>query len=69
MITVPTPEPGSMGASSPHRSVTFNKSSTSAADLQKQLKELEEKKNQAQAAVAQAAAAKKEETKSVSISA
>ena len=72
MVTVATPETGSMGAPSPHKSVTFNKAA-SAAELQKQVKEMEEKKNQAQAAIAQAqaaAASKKEDgTKSVSISA
>ncbi|THH33030.1 hypothetical protein EUX98_g1148 [Antrodiella citrinella] len=71
VVNVAAPETGSIGAPSPHRSVTFNKSSSS--DLQKQLKEMEEKKNQAQAAVAQAQAAaanKKEDgSKSVSISA
>lgn len=72
-MTIQTPETGSMNATSPHKSVTFNRASTSAIDLQKQLKEMEEKKNQVQAAVAQAqaaAASKKEDgNKSVSISA
>ncbi|KAI0079275.1 hypothetical protein K474DRAFT_1659330 [Panus rudis PR-1116 ss-1] len=77
MINVPTPETGSIGAASPHKSVTFNRTAssggTTAAELEKKLKEMEEKKNQAQAAVAQAEAAaanKKEDgTTSVPISA
>ncbi|KAH8087820.1 hypothetical protein BXZ70DRAFT_955272 [Cristinia sonorae] len=72
LVSVATPEAGSIGAASHNKSMTFNKGSASAADLQKQLKEMEEKKSQAQAAVAQAqaAAGKKEDgTKSVPISA
>lgn len=77
IINVPTPETGSMNAPSPHKSVTFNKSSSStgagtAAELEKKLKEMEEKKSQAEKAVAQAEAAagkKDESSKSVSITA
>ncbi|TCD64561.1 hypothetical protein EIP91_003919 [Steccherinum ochraceum] len=71
LVTVSTPEPGSMGAASHNKSVTFNRNASSA-DLQKQIKELEEKKNQTQAAMAQAeaaAASKEDGSKSVSISA
>lgn len=45
-----------MGASSHHKSVTFNKSQ-SAAELEQKLKEMEEKKIAAEKAVAQAEAA------------
>ena len=56
MEKVPTPQTGSMGASSHNKSVTFNKSQ-SAAELEKKVKEMEEKKNEAEKAVAQAEAA------------
>jgi len=71
MVNVSTPETGSMGGQSQHKSVTFNK--TNAANLEKKLKEMEEKKSQAEKAVAQAeaaAAGKKDDTStSVAISA
>jgi len=56
MVSVPTPETGSMGGQSQHRSMTFNKAgtNTSAAELEKRVKEMEEKKNEAEKAVAQA---------------
>lgn len=76
IVNVPTPETGSMGAPSPHKSITFNKAAggDSAAELEKKLKEMEEKKSQAEKAVAQAeaaaAAGKKDDTsKPVAISA
>ncbi|PPQ64949.1 hypothetical protein CVT26_015669 [Gymnopilus dilepis] len=60
MVNVPTPETGSMGGSQ-HKSVTFNKGMSAKERLEKQMKDLEEKKNQAEQAVkdAEAAAAKK----------
>ena len=72
MINVPTPEPGSMGGPSPHRSVTFNSATASAGvkeKLELQMKEIQEKKSEAEKAVknAEAAANKKDETKPVSI--
>jgi len=72
MITVSTPEPGSMGGPSPHRSVTFNNAmpSTSVKEkLERQMKEIQEKKSEAERAVreAEAAANKKDEAKPVSI--
>lgn len=81
LVSVPTPETGSMGGQGHNRSVTFNNPAKagvsgggqSAAELEKKLKEMEEKKAQALQAVAQAkaaAAAKKDDSKSpVSISA
>ncbi|OCH86077.1 hypothetical protein OBBRIDRAFT_797520 [Obba rivulosa] len=74
LVSVPTPEAGSMGTSSHHKSMTFNKSSGgSAAELEQKVKEMEEKKSQAEKAVAQAekaAADKKDDSsKSVAISA
>ena len=72
MINVPTPEPGSMGGPSPHRSVTFNNATASASvkeNLERQMKEIQEKKTEAERAVrnAEAAANKKDEAKPVSI--
>ncbi|KAJ7502951.1 hypothetical protein B0H11DRAFT_612309 [Mycena galericulata] len=77
LVNVPTPETGSMGAPSPHRSVKFNQSSGNAnvkEKLEQQMKEIEEKKNQAEKAVKAAEAAatakkEKEEVKPVTISA
>ncbi|CDO78234.1 hypothetical protein BN946_scf184608.g4 [Trametes cinnabarina] len=88
MVKVSTPEAGSMGAPSPHKSVSFNKkpdgangaasgdgrrrlsASASAADLEKKVKEMEERKNEAQKAIAAAQAGKKDDaSKSVPISA
>ncbi|KAH9922064.1 uncharacterized protein B0H18DRAFT_1105731 [Fomitopsis serialis] len=54
--TIPAPQTGTMGASSHHKSMTFNKSQ-SAAELEKKVKEMEEKKTEAEKAVAQAKAA------------
>lgn len=72
MVNVPTPETGSMGPS-PHRSMTFN---NPKAKLEKQVKELEERKNEAEKAIkdAQTAAAStntngKEEPKPVATAA
>lgn len=72
MVNVPTPEPGSMGGPSPHRSVTFNNATASASVKEKleiQMKEIQEKKSEAERAVrnAEAAANKKDEAKPVSI--
>lgn len=63
-----------MGGPSPHRSVTFNSPSSGLgvkAKLEQQMKEIEEKKSQAEKAVkdAEAAASKKEESKPVAIAA
>lgn len=76
MVTVKNPEPGSMGRPSPHRTITFNHSGagTGTRDhLEKQMREIEAKKGQAEQAVreAQVAAAnvKKEDVKSVQITA
>jgi len=77
MVNVPTPETGSMGGvASHHKSVTFNKPSGTMTkeDLEKKVKEMEEKKSQAEEALKQSqakvAANKKEDAgKSVSITA
>ncbi|CAL1711349.1 unnamed protein product [Somion occarium] len=79
LVTVSTPETGTIGAPSPHKSVKFTRTpssgGTSAAELEKRVKEMEEKKSQAEAAVAQAEAAaaaagkKDDENKPVSITA
>jgi len=79
MVTVATPETGSMGStSSPHRSVKFNKSSGPGQGvkekMQQQLKEIEERKKEAEDAVREAEAAassngKKDESKPVAIAA
>lgn len=73
IVSVPTPETGSMG-SSQHRSVTFNNASTNAAAkerLEKQMKEIQEKKTEAEKAVkdAEAAANKKSDVGPVSVNA
>lgn len=71
MAHIPNPETGSMG-SSPHRSMTFN---NPKAKLEKQVKDLEERKNDAEKAIkeAQVAAASssngKEELKPVATAA
>jgi len=72
MVTVPTPETGSMGGPSPHKSVTFNQPGAGIREkLQKQMKEIEEKKNEAEKAVKDAEAAasggKKDDAKPVAI--
>ncbi|KAG5652848.1 hypothetical protein H0H81_003410 [Sphagnurus paluster] len=76
MVNVPTPETGSMGSTaSPHKSVKFNKSTGPGLGvkekLQQQMKEIEERKSEAEKAVreAEAAAAKKDESKPVAITA
>ncbi|KAL0955763.1 hypothetical protein HGRIS_001978 [Hohenbuehelia grisea] len=79
LVTVATPETGSMGGPSPHKSVKFNSgaSGASAANaslkekLQNQMREIEEKKSQAEKAIKEAeeAAAKKDGTKPVAITA
>ncbi|KJA28907.1 hypothetical protein HYPSUDRAFT_128369 [Hypholoma sublateritium FD-334 SS-4] len=73
IVSVPTPETGSMG-SSQHRSVTFNNASTNAAAkerLEKQMKEIQQKKTEAEKAVrdAEAAANKKSDVGPVSVNA
>jgi len=52
MINVPASEAGTMGPS-PHKSMTFN---NPKAKLEKQMKELEEKKNEAEKAIKEAQA-------------
>jgi len=73
MVNVTTPEPGTMGGPSPHRSMTFNHASASMKEkLEKQMKEIEEKKSQAEKAVKDAEAAatgKKEANKVIPITA
>ncbi|KAI0359628.1 hypothetical protein OH77DRAFT_1472978 [Trametes cingulata] len=86
MVNVPTPETGSMGAPSPHKSMQFNRKAdgagangtdaakaggaSSAADLEKKVKEMEDRKNEAQKAIAAAQAGKKDDSsKPVPISA
>ncbi|KAI0776266.1 hypothetical protein BD413DRAFT_491320 [Trametes elegans] len=104
LVNVPQPETGSMGAPSPHKSVSFNSNNSSskkadgaapaangagaggdaarspsangegangsAADLEKKVKEMEERKNEAQKAIAAAQAGKKDDaSKAVPISA
>ncbi|KAG0702879.1 hypothetical protein DFH29DRAFT_998968 [Suillus ampliporus] len=65
LINVQTPETGSMGAHSHHRSVTFNK----PQDVKEKLKDIEKQKEIAKKAIdeAKAAGGKKEETKAVPI--
>ncbi|KAG6813514.1 hypothetical protein H0H92_010218 [Tricholoma furcatifolium] len=76
MVTVSTPETGSMsGSSSHHKSVKFNKPAGPGQGvkekLQQQIKEIEQSKLEAEKAVreAEAAAAKKDESKPVAITA
>lgn len=68
VVSVQTPEAGSMGAPSQHRSVKFNNTKGAVED---KLAKLEAKKAEAEKAVAEAEAAvsKKDETKSVAITA
>ena len=64
MVSVPNPETGSIGAQSHHKSVTFKRpdgTPTTAAELEKKVKEMEERKNEAQKAIAQAQAGKKDD--------
>ncbi|KAF8178614.1 hypothetical protein K438DRAFT_1604621 [Mycena galopus ATCC 62051] len=70
LVSVPTPETGSMGGASHHRSVTFNQSGGNAhvkEKLEKQMKEIEQKKSQAEKAVkaAEEAAANAKKEKDV----
>lgn len=71
-MSVAAPEPGSISGSSHNKSMTFNKPNA-AAELERKVKEVEERKLQAQQAVAQAQAAaasgKKDDAKPVTISA
>ncbi|KAF9819558.1 hypothetical protein IEO21_02022 [Rhodonia placenta] len=74
LVSVKTPEAGSMSGLSHNRSVTFNtsKPNTNAAVLEKKVREVEEKKNEAEKAVAQAekvAGSKDDASKPVAISA
>lgn len=57
MVNVPTPETGSMGGASQHRSVTFNNPNAMKEKLEKQMKEIQEKKDEAEKAVKEAEAA------------
>nr|VWP00055.1 Amidohydrolase family protein [Ganoderma boninense] len=62
MINVPAPDTGSIGAPSHHKSVTFKRpdgTPTTAAELEKKVKEMEERKSEAQKAIAQAQAGQK----------
>jgi hypothetical protein len=72
MVNVTPPETGSMG-NSHNKSVTFRNPVGSGVkeQLQKQMKEIEEKKSETERALkeAQAAASKKDGTKSVAITA
>lgn len=69
-MNVSTPQTGTMGGASHHRSVTFNKPGSKEA-LEQKVKEIEEKKTQAEAAVkqAEAAAGGKDDSKPVAIAA
>ncbi|KAF8622657.1 hypothetical protein AX15_006768 [Amanita polypyramis BW_CC] len=77
MVTVAAPETGSMGGTSPHKSVTFNNLGPGAGvkeKLEQQMREIQEKKNEAMKAVkeaeaAAAAAKKKDDSKPVAITA
>ena len=58
------PEAGQMGAPSPHKSVTFKRpdgTPTTAAELEKQVREMEARKSEAEKAIAQAQSGKKDE--------
>jgi len=74
LVTVQTPETGSMGVASPHKSVVFNNFGPGAGvkeKLEQQMREIQEKKNEAEKAVqeaeAAAAAKKKDDSKPVAI--
>ncbi|KAM6502522.1 hypothetical protein JOM56_002499 [Amanita muscaria] len=78
LVNVQTPETGSMGGTSHHKSMTFNNPGPGAGvkeKLERQMREIQEKKSEAEravreaeaAAAATAAAKKKEETKPVPI--
>lgn len=82
--TVSSPETGSIGQASPHKSVTFNKTLSNSnsnassiasagagkptAELQKKVKEVEEMKNKVAQAEAAAAANKKQDESNASVS-
>jgi predicted nucleotide-binding protein (sugar kinase/HSP70/actin superfamily) len=57
IVNVPTPETGTMGGASQHRSVTFNNPNAVKERLEKQMKEIQEKKDEAEKAVKEAEAA------------
>ena len=64
MSNVPAHETGSIGAPRHHKSVTFKRpdgTPTTAAELEKKVKEMEERKSEAQKAIAQAQSGKKDE--------
>lgn len=74
LVNVQTPETGSMGGPSPHRSVKFNNPGGPGAGvkekLERQMKEIEERKLEAENVVKAAeAAASKDESKPVAIAA
>ncbi|KAF8161281.1 hypothetical protein B0H34DRAFT_700238 [Crassisporium funariophilum] len=72
MVSVPTPEPGSMGGASHNKSMTFNNGGASAKErLDQQMREVQERKSEAERAVkeAEAAANKKDGAKAVPIAA
>ncbi|KAI8973965.1 hypothetical protein BD414DRAFT_468531 [Trametes punicea] len=72
LVNVLNPEAGSIGAPSPHKSVSFKKpdGANGTAELEKKVKEMEERKNEAQKAIAAAQAGKKDDaSKAVPISA
>ncbi|CAA7260528.1 unnamed protein product [Cyclocybe aegerita] len=69
MVAVPTPETGSMGGPSHHKSMTFNNPNASMKEkLEKQMKEIQEKKNEAEKAIKEAES-KKDGAKPLSIAA
>lgn len=73
LVNVQTPETGSMGGASPHKSVVFNNLGPGAGvkeKLEQQMREIQEKKNEAEKAVKEAEAAaakKKDDSKPVAI--
>ncbi|KDR75697.1 hypothetical protein GALMADRAFT_121885 [Galerina marginata CBS 339.88] len=71
VVSVQTPEAGSMGGSSQHRTMKFNNSNVNMKDkLEKQMKEIQERKSEAEQAVkdAEAAAANSKKTDSNPVS-
>ncbi|TFY58355.1 hypothetical protein EVG20_g8184, partial [Dentipellis fragilis] len=71
LVSVATPQTGSMGGASHHRSVTFNKPGDASAKetLERKMKEVEEKKSQAEAAVKEAENKKSDAKPAVAITA
>jgi len=73
LVNVQTPETGSMGGASPHKSVVFNNLGPGTGvkeKLEQQMREIQEKKNEAEKAVKEAEAAaakKKDDSKPVAI--